>query len=637
MADQPSLISKTRALALSAFCCLAASLPAQTTNVSVFPPPDWVRLCEWSAATNRPGSEKAEGSRYLLYERQQNPQRGESFTRVILLMENQTGEQDSGSLSFDFDPSFQELVLHQVQIHREGKVLERLDRSKVKVIQPEPELDGHLFTGRQTAILFVEDLRIGDTLEYAYTIRGTNPILQGHFAARFVAQTSVSMERERLRVIWPTAKPLYLRQHLTTVAPRQEPVDGGIARVWDFTKLEGIPYEDDLPVSYEPYPYVELSDFEDWSRVVEWAMPLYSLGESNLPPDLQALVAKWQKDATTKEERALLALTFVQDELRYTGIELGPDSYRPAHPFETFRLRYGDCKAKARLLCTVLREMNIEAHPALVNTLARESVADRLPSPFAFNHVIVKLPLDGRPVWVDPTRSHQGGSLRERHLPRLGKALLVKQGVTALEDIPPSGASALQRVTSTFRLKDYDSPASLTVRTAYHGSGADSMREYLARADPKEVAADYLNFYARYYPGVRELRPPEVNDQRTRNVLEVTEHYQIRDLWKLGKSNQQWEAAFYPESLTRMLTDPDTRLRKMPLGISYPMRREQEVLVYLPDNTWNIPPLDRSVECEAFAFHHHRKLSGATLRLQYDCKPKHPLFRPRRSPAISRN
>jgi transglutaminase-like putative cysteine protease len=624
MRDQPLLVSKRCALALTAFFCLAANSLGQSTNVAVSAPPDWVRLCDWGLPGNQPARAKAEGSRYLLYERQQNPARKESFTRVILLMENQTGVQDSGSLSFGFDPSFQELLLHRVQIHRDGKALERLDRSKVRIIQPEPDLDGHVFTGRQTAVLFVEDLRIGDALEYSYTVRGANPILKGHYAARFVVQSGVPMDREYLRVIWPAAKPLYLRQHSTAVAPRLEPTDDGTARVWDFANLDAIPYEDDLPASYEPYPYVELSDFDGWSRVVEWALPLYSVGRTNLPSDLQALVAKWQADAVANEERARSALTFVQDELRYTGIELGPDSYRPNQPSETFRLRYGDCKAKALLLCTLLREMNIEAHPALVNTLDRDAVATRLPSPFAFNHVIVKLLLDGKAVWVDPTRSYQGGSLWERFLPPLGKALVLNKGVTALEDIPPSGASPLQRVTSTFRLKYYDSPASLEVKTVYHGSGADSMREYLARTDPEEIAKSYLNFYARYYAGVHDLRPLDVNDQRTSNVLEVTEHYQVRDFWKLDKSKQRWEANLFAESLDKMLTDPDTRLRKMPLRIPYPMRREQEVVVFLPDDSWSISPADQAVECEVFSFHYRRKLSGSIARFQYDCETKAP-------------
>ena len=37
-------------------------------------------------------------------------------------MENETGVQDYGNLSFGFDPSFQELSLHSVRIHRGGFV-----------------------------------------------------------------------------------------------------------------------------------------------------------------------------------------------------------------------------------------------------------------------------------------------------------------------------------------------------------------------------------------------------------------------------------------------------------------------------------------------------------------------------------
>src|SRR5712671_1167487 len=130
----PLLVSRSRALALVAFAGLAADSPGQATNISILPAPAWIRLCEWSVPASRPESRRSEGSRYLLYERQENPQQKESFTRVVRLMENQTGVQDSGSLTFDFDPIYQELLLHRVQILREGKVLERLDRSKLKII-----------------------------------------------------------------------------------------------------------------------------------------------------------------------------------------------------------------------------------------------------------------------------------------------------------------------------------------------------------------------------------------------------------------------------------------------------------------------------------------------------------------------
>lgn len=106
------------------------NLFAQTnTHVAVAPPPDWVRPVEWNATTPRTPKGKSEGTRYLLDERQEYPQRQEAYIRMVALMENETGVQDSGSLTFYFDPSYQELILHQVQIHRGGQVLNRLEET----------------------------------------------------------------------------------------------------------------------------------------------------------------------------------------------------------------------------------------------------------------------------------------------------------------------------------------------------------------------------------------------------------------------------------------------------------------------------------------------------------------------------
>ena len=449
--------------------CALSRLSAQT-NVSIAPPPDWVRPIEWKADTARPANSKSEGTRYLLDERQENPQRQEEFVRVLNLMENETGVQDSGSLSFYFDPSYQELILHQVQIHRGGQVLNRLERSKIKTIQPEPALDGHMLTGGQSALLFVEDLRVGDVLEYFYTTRGYNPVLGGHYSPRFGVQFGTTVDRQRIRVLWSSDKPLHVRTHLTDASPAKK-IGGGVTEyTWDFTNLTAIEFEDSLPAGFEPYPYVELSDFKDWARVVDWALPLYAITNANLPPELQQLIVHWQNTGASDEERTRLALEFVQDELRYTGLELGPDSYRPTPPFETFQKRFGDCKGKALLLCTIFRAMNFEVWPALVNTLKREAIADRLPSPFAFNHVIVKLRLGGKIFWLDPTASHQGGALADRFHSRFGKALVIQAGVTVLEDVPSLPAeNTRQHVSSIFQIRDYKSPATLTVQTTYRG------------------------------------------------------------------------------------------------------------------------------------------------------------------------
>jgi hypothetical protein len=370
---------------------------------------------------------------------------------------------------------------------------------------------------------------------------------------------------------------------------------------------------------------VELSDFEGWSRVVEWALPLYAVPEDDLPAEALELLSTWRQNDASNEEAARAALQFVQDELRYTGIELGPDSHRPAAPAQTLAKRYGDCKAKCLLYCTLLRAMGIEAWPALVDTDSREAVARRLPSPFAFDHVIVKLVLNGQPVWVDPTLSEQGGTLWNRYVPPYGKALLIKQGVTELEDIPPPGATQqMQKITSDFFITDYESPATFTITTVCYGGKADDMRNFLAGSTLEEVGKDYLNYNARYYPGITNLSPVKVRDDRELNQLAVVEKYRVHDLWEMDEATGKLEASFYPDGLYGMLTDPDTRLRKLPLRITYPSRREQTVVVHLPDDDWDFPTQRESVEHSAFRLKHSRAGKGDTVRFHYECETLRP-------------
>jgi transglutaminase-like putative cysteine protease len=612
-----------RVLLLVSFLNLVVRLNAQGTNLAFAPPAGWVREVDW-AATNWARNEKSEGTRYLLYELQERPKRAEQFLRVISLMENEAGVQDSGSLRFTFDPSFQELLLHRLVVHRAGKALDRLDRSKVRVIQPEPDLDGHILTGEQAALVFVEDLRVGDALEYAYTIRGANPVLAGHYANRFRVQSRSPVDRQQYRVIWDSPTPLQLRSHLVGTEPVIIRQPGSFEYTWNFTNLTEIPYEDFRPPSFEPYPYVELTDFADWSSVVNWAVPLYAPGTNRVPAELRDLIARWKSSVATDEERARLALQFVQDDLRYTGIELGPDSYRPADPIETFQKRFGDCKGKVALLCFLLRELNIKAQPALVNTYAGEALGNRLPSPFAFNHVIVKLELDGKTTWADPTSSHQGGTLWDRYVPPYGKALVLRAGNRTLDDIPRARADigSQQKVFSTITIKDYETPVAFTVRTEYRGSSADSMREDVARTDPDKLAEQYLNFYARFYASIKTNQPLRISDDRLQNLLTVEESYLITNLWEFNEKDKLWKAIFYADNLYNALTEPNTRLRKSPLALDYPFQRQQEITVHLPDADWNIPDSEKTVDHDAFAFKYQCKLDRSTVRFNYDCRTK---------------
>ena len=84
-----------------------------------------------------------------------------------------------------------------------------------------------MLTGQQTAVLFIEDLRVGDVLEYAYTIRGANPALGGHYSSRFTLESDSVVERELFRVVWDDPTPLQQRLHRTEAQPVITPAGGG--------------------------------------------------------------------------------------------------------------------------------------------------------------------------------------------------------------------------------------------------------------------------------------------------------------------------------------------------------------------------------------------------------------------------
>lgn len=111
--------------------------------------------------------------------------------------------------------------------------------------------------------------------------------------------------------------------------------------------------------------------------------------------------------------------------------------------------------------------------------------------------------LDGAKAWVDATRSHQAGDLYQRTIHRFGKALVIAEGNSDLEDVPSHYLFGGLKVRSVFKFRDYTNAARLEVSSEYSGWKAEDIRGFLYQKDPGKLAKDYLNYYDRYYPGIQ--------------------------------------------------------------------------------------------------------------------------------------
>jgi hypothetical protein len=149
---------------------------------------------------------------------------------------------------------------------------------------------------------------------------------------------------------------------------------------------------------------------------------------------------------------------FVQKQITYLEVSIDADSmagYRPHRAPEVLANRYGDCKDKAVLLCTMLRTIGVEARVALVNS--GDPRANRPDWPSAqFNHAIVAIaaaeaPPVGWPVvragqtdyvLFDPTADWVPlGLLPSEDVG--GETLILGDGVAATVPIPDGPYSTL--------------------------------------------------------------------------------------------------------------------------------------------------------------------------------------------------
>jgi len=606
-----------RAFLIVALTALAVGTARAEPEVPKAPTPDWVQPTALPTVDAKADQSANDGIIHLLADLQRNETDQTTFEHYARRYISQSGVQENARLAFDFEPSYQKLTLHQLVIHRDGQVLDRLPTAKIRQLKREEELSQHLYNGHVTALIDVEDIRVGDTLEYAFSVQGSNPVFAGIYSDFFMTSWAAPVSRFSLRLLEPADQFLDFKSVGTPLAYSKTNAGGITEHRWTAENIPAAESDSDTPSWYSPFGWLQFSEYRNWAEVVAWAQAFYSL-DSPLPPEVETKL-KELRELPSPEARILGALNYAQNQFRYLSISEGVHSYRPYPIAEVIQRGFGDCKDKARLLTALLRSLGFTAHPALVQTRYRHEIGSWLPSPIDFDHVIVALEWNGRTYWLDPTRDHQRGQLADRYSPPYGKALIIRPGETALTDVSPAGESAAAiRIESIYEVPAYDQAASLKVRADYRGREADWMRQQLSSTSVAQLQKSYLNDTARLYPGVTAKQAPTFQDDVEMNQIISEEQYQIPELWQPDKTDKtNLYAEVYPYTIKSQVTEPDTRIRQSPIAVAHPKTIREIFILNLPEKG-DFSTESFEVKDPAFEYFYRVRPEGKTLTIEYD-------------------
>ena len=610
----------------SAIICLVTlnSGNLQAGEYAIAPAGSWVTQFDLEVPQQLPEGTIQDGQYFILVDRQDHPkgQLQESFRRYALKIVNQQGAEDGSQINITFEPSYQKLLLHEIVVHRAGRRLNKLKQAQIFVLQREKDLEALIYDGRKTFNAVLNDIRSGDTIEYSYTLQGANPVFDGWFFDSIRVRWGVPVYRFHYRLLWPQSKALYIIPHGIDLQPEIQKFDRYQQYVISLGDIPAVIPDSDLPSWYTPYPWIQISEFSKWQDVVDWGQKLYRI-PNVLSPELKTKIEEFTTSSANPTDRLLSAVRFVQDEIRYLGIEIGPNSHRPGDPSVVLNRRFGDCKDKTMLLHTILQRMGIKAYPAIVNTYRQRKIKEWHPSPYAFNHVIIGVEVEGNSYWIDSTKTYQRGAIDKLSQPDYGYALALKSSSSALVPMQtPVPELPEQEIRETFDLKGgYEKPVTLRILTIYRTEMADYMRRSFAADGLRAKEKSYVNYYATIYPDIELVKSIAVDDDSVNNLFRVSEEYHIKGFWQSANDSDHLVGKFYPSAINDVIQQPATRIRSMPLKISHPLYYRQKTVVILPDH-WDIEPLSERIEDDAMLYNSRVSYRDRRLTLVYDFKTK---------------
>lgn len=588
-------------------------------HIKVEKVPSWVLPVKHTYESQVSKYDVQSGVYYKLIDYQINSLQESVYSHYVQNIVSSGGVSNASQIQITYDSSFQSIKLHKVIIWRNNKALDKTDHTKFEYVKNEQSLQTNIYSGDVTALAILDDLRKNDLLEMSYTVVGNNPVYDGTKYHQIPLEDINPVDKLYVRVKYPSDSGYAFQCHGCDEDSVEVSEEKGGSTVLTIEKnnLEAVQLENTIPSWIIPYKYLEVSSTNSWKDVNDWALDIFAQDDDDKVDNTLSEICY---EDFSQDDKINAIIDFVQDEIRYMGIESGMGSIKPFTPNQTLAQRFGDCKDKALLLTTMLERIGIEkSFPALVNSSTQHNIEQFLPSGHIFDHVIVCFELNGKQYWLDPSNPFQGGTYKDIDTFDYGKALIVSEETTGLSDLAGVTNNSKLIINERYDISSFDSVSTINVISEMYGARADYTRQVLEYYSKKELAESYKYVYGLLFPSLVESKKLKIKDDELNNNLTTEENYEISGSWTDNREGYpgQWVLMYEPVGLGDYLFQINCEPRNYPVMINHPANYSQRTIFKLPQILY----LDTTTiryDNEAFTFEKKiNYLNATTVQIDY--------------------
>lgn len=606
---------------------LSMTLVVEAQNFSFEKIPSWIKPIEIPENSHASKYEISSGYYLTLADYQINLEEDAIFSHEVTNVVSYSGITNASQLSVIYDTSYQHLKIHHLYIWRKGEKIDYTKNLSFEILSNEYNLNVGLYAGKVTAYEILNDIRKNDLIDFSYTLTGNNPIFENEKYLFIPLETINQIDLYSVRVIYPKDR------NYTYQCIGCDSIDFSSTITDNYRQIEiisenikAIKYEDFIPSWSLPFKYFILSSFKSWKDVNYWAQNVFALDKE---PDLEEVFNEIFTGNETTEEKINKIIDYVQDDIRYMGIESGIGSIKPFPPEQVVKQRFGDCKDKSLLLVSLLKKIGIEkTYPVLVNVNMRHELDKLYPSNEIFDHCIVKFEYNDISYWVDPSITLQGGNFKDLSIIDYGKVMVVGLPSDTLQIICPlmakTGADLIEEMTVT----SFTEPAELKIISTRYGFEADTRRaflEYYTASDLMKQVSDELKLL---FPTVNKIGDLNISDDIENNIISVTYGYEVDGFWQDGDNLKNealrgyWIFKYEPLSLYHYLNKSVCEERVFDYGLNYPLNLNYQVIFHFPKEML-ISDDYTTFDNEAFLFDEKiEQLSSNSFQVDYSFSTK---------------